>query len=259
MITSLSNSKVKHVIALQKKAKKRNEEGVFIVEGIKMFLELKKEMIQEVYLSESFSSAKEGNYIVNNYQVEIVKDSIFQEMSDTKTPQGVLAVVKQMSYTLEEIVQKDSNPMLLLLEHIQDPGNLGTMIRAGEGAGVTGIIMSKDTVDIYNQKVIRSTMGSVYRVPFVYVNDLKDIVNKLKTMGITTYAAHLLANESYDKKDYKKGCAFCIGNEANGLSKELSDLSDEYIKIPMLGQVESLNAAMAATILMYEGARQRRD
>ncbi len=259
MITSGTNNKIKHIISLQKKPKLRKEEGVFIVEGIKMFLELEKKRIKEVYISESFSKTEEGKKIIKGYNVEIVKDSIFVDMSDTKTPQGVLAIVKQLQYTLDDILNKEEKPMLLILDRIQDPGNLGTMIRGGEGAGITGIIMSKDTVDIYNQKVIRSTMGSLYRVPFVYVDDLKSVIENIKRLGITTYAAHLMAEESYDKKDYKKGCAFMIGNEANGLSDEIASLSDEYIKIPMLGNVESLNAAMAATILLYEGARQRRN
>ena len=132
------------------------------------------------------------------------------------------------------------------------------MVRAGEGAGVSGIIMSENTVDIYNPKVIRSTMGSIFRVPFIYVKDLKEVIDKLNSKGIAVYASSLEGAMEYDRLDYKKDIAFIIGNEAAGISKEILDITDKKIKIPMLGEVESLNAAVAGSILMYEAARQRR-
>ena len=127
-----------------------------------------------------------------------------------------------------------------------------------EGAGVTGILMDRECVDIYNPKTIRSTMGSVYRMPFVYVEDLGKGIQDLKDKGITTYAAHLEGKHSYDEEDLTNPCAFLIGNEGNGLRREIADMADCYIKIPMLGQVESLNAAIASSVLMFEAARQRR-
>ena len=148
--------------------------------------------------------------------------------------------------------------MLVLLEDLQDPGNLGTIIRTGEGAGIDGVIMTRDTVDIYNPKTIRATMGSVYRVPFLYTDDLGQVVEELKKRRIHTYAAHLQGKEYYDVQEFKEGCAFLIGNEGNGLKKETTDLAERYIKIPMQGQLESLNAAVATAILMYEAAAQRR-
>ena len=119
--------------------------------------------------------------------------------------------------------------------------------------------MSKDCVDVYNPKVIRSTMGSIYRVPLWYAKDLKAAVRQIKERGICTYAAHLEGQVFYDKADYTGPCAFLIGNEGNGLRKEVAELADAYIRIPMEGQVESLNAAIAATVLMFEAGRQRRN
>ena len=145
------------------------------------------------------------------------------------------------------------------MEDLQDPGNLGTILRAAEGAGVDGVIMTKDTVDILNPKVIRATMGSIYRMPFYQTTDLKDTIYTLKNKGIQVYAAHLEDSVCYDEADYRVGTAFLIGNEGNGLKRETADAATRYIKIPMLGQVESLNAAMATSILMYEAARQRRE
>ena len=157
------------------------------------------------------------------------------------------------------MLEDADKPLFMILEDLQDPGNLGTIIRTGEGAGVTGVILSKTSVDVFNPKVIRSTMGSVYRVPVLYVDSIEEeVLPMLKTHGTTTYAAHLKGENNYDQEDYGKGTAFFIGNEGNGLSDELTACADTLIKIPMAGQVESLNAAMASGILMYEAARQRR-
>ena len=154
----------------------------------------------------------------------------------------------------ERKAQEGKRPLFLILEDIQDPGNLGTMIRTGEGAGVDGILMSKGTVDIYNPKTIRSTMGSLYRVPFLYTGDLTQTIGQLQKTGIRVYAAHLKGTKSYREPDYAEGAAFLIGNEGNGLKEETAALADEYIRIPMQGKLESLNAAVAAALLMYEVA-----
>jgi TrmH family RNA methyltransferase len=153
---------------------------------------------------------------------------------------------------------KKPDACLLLLEDIRDPGNLGTMIRTAEGAGMTGIICSDSSVDLYHPKVIRATMGSIYRVPVCLAKNFYETLEELKKRNITIFAAHL-HGRSYDTEgSFTKKCAFLIGNEANGLSDQASSLADELIKIPMEGKVESLNAAVAAAILMYEAARQRR-
>ena len=146
----------------------------------------------------------------------------------------------------------------MILETLQDPGNLGTIIRASEGAGITGIVMNRETADIYNPKVIRSTMGSVFRVPFFYTDDLEQTVLDLKARGIRVFAAHLAGKNNYEQEDYTGNTAFLIGNEGNGLTEKLSNMADTWVKIPMAGKVESLNAAIAASILMFETARQRR-
>lgn len=261
MITSTSNARVKRLGNLIKKKKVRDAEKVYIVEGIRMFKEVPKEELREVYVSESFYK-KEKDVIEevlqgSSVKPELLTDSVYAHISDTKSPQGILCVIDQKEYTLEKIIRED-NPHMIVLEHLQDPGNLGTIFRTAEAAGVTGIIMDKGCVDIYNPKTIRSTMGAIYRVPFVYVDDLHLAINKLKEKDISVYAAHLEESVDYDEPDYTKGCAFLIGNEGNGLTKETADLADSYIKIPMAGQVESLNAAIAATVLMFEVSRQRR-
>ncbi|MFQ7310978.1 MAG: 23S rRNA (guanosine(2251)-2'-O)-methyltransferase RlmB [Sellimonas sp.] len=260
MITSTSNQKVKRILKLQKKAKARAQEGVFLVEGLRMVREVPRKRVIEVYASESFLE-RHGDILEGLKRItEVVSDKVFEHMSDTKTPQGVLAVVKRQEYLLEEMLKEKEGkkPFLIVLDNLQDPGNLGTIVRTAEGAGVTGIILSRESVDFYQPKTIRSTMGSVYRMPVLYVEDLEETIKKMKGCGIHVYAAHLDDSRYYDEEDYTEGTAFLIGNEGNGLRGEISAAADRKIKIPMYGQVESLNAAMAAGILMYEACRQRR-
>lgn len=177
-------------------------------------------------------------------------------MADTQTPQGILTVLEQPVYDLTQLLEQP-DPLFLMLENLQDPGNLGTMIRTGEGAGITGVIMNNQTVDIFNPKTIRATMGSIFRVPIVYVPDLAPVLEQMHAKGIYTYAAHLKGQEYYDSFSFREPTAFLIGNEGNGLSKEISDQAGQYLKIPMEGRVESLNASIAAALLMYEAHRQR--
>ena len=256
MMTSTSNPPVKNLQLLKKKSGARNEQNVFLVEGMKMYQEAPRGKIKKVYISKSLYQEK-GQAFLQGIETEVLDDHVFLAASDTKTPQGLLCVVEQFHYLLEDMLQK-KNPHLLLLENLQDPGNVGTIMRTAEGAGADGIILSRTSVDLYHPKTIRSTMGSIYRMPFLYVNSLEEILPILKKQGIRTYAAHLQGKNCYDQEDYRKGCAFFIGNEGNGLSEGLSRKADAWIRIPMQGKLESLNAAIAASILMYEACRQRR-
>ena len=260
MITSTKNDQVKAVIELKKKARARNEQGLFVVEGVRMAAELPKNQVKSVYVSETFAKNPENAAILAEYPgYELVSDSVFAVMSDTQTPQGVLALVRQFSYGMDELLKSDRPAHLMVLENLQDPGNLGTILRAGEGAGVTGVVMDANTADIYNPKVIRSTMGSVLRMPFVYAEDLHETLETLKQKKVRLFAAHLKGKNAYDLEDYTGDTAFLIGNEANGLTDETAAMADTYVRIPMEGRVESLNAAVAASVLMFEAARQRRN
>ncbi len=256
-ITSTSNAKVKYVEKLNSKAKFRLEENVFVVEGERMLREADPAFIREIFVSESFKGKDTIASIFKDNRITEVSDNVFKSMSDTKSPQGVLGIVERKKYSLFDML-KGEKTLLLMLEDIQDPGNLGTMIRTGEGAGVTGIIMSKNTVDLYSPKTVRSTMGSLFRVPVMSVEDFSLAIDEVKKAGVKLYAAHLLGEKYYDEMSYDAACGFLIGNEGNGLSDEIAKKSDRYIKIPMEGKVESLNAAIAATLLMYEVHRQRK-
>lgn len=256
MITSASNDKVKEIKKLVKSASRRRETGLYIVEGIRMVREIPTGAIRTLYVAESMADKFADICNRTQAEVEIVRDSVFQSMSDTNTPQGILAEVYQTARTEDDLFAGDAEPFLLIIERLQDPGNLGTIIRAAEGAGVTGIILSADTVDIYNPKVIRSTMGSIFRMPIVAAGDLAAAIEHVKTRGIRVYGAHL-NGETFYEKDFTGGCAFLIGNEGNGLSDEISAKADDLIRIPMCGQVESLNAAISTAVIAYEVLRQR--
>lgn len=255
MITSGNNQQVKEIKLYQRKAKARNEKGIYIVEGLRMFQEAERDDIVKVYVS--FPFYKKNKELLRELPFEVVEEKVFASMCDTQTPQGVLSVLKQKRWSMEELL-KQKNPLFLLVENLQDPGNLGTILRTGEGAGLTGCILNKNSVDIYNPKTIRATMGSIYRVPFVYVEDLPEAIGRIKQQGTQVLAAHLQGANSYEQFDYRCGTAFLIGNEGNGLSEETARLADDFLRIPMEGKVESLNASIAAAILMYEARRQRR-
>ena len=258
MITSVMNKKIKHIMQLNRRVKERKLYGEFIVEGKKMFMEAPKDWIRETYVSESFLLKKENKDLLKNINYEIIVDELFRKISDTVTPQGILCVLSQPKYKMRDL-EKTNNPMLLLLEDLQDPGNLGMIIRTAEGAGVSGVLITNETADIFNPKVIRATMGSIYRVPFLYMTDINESIKELKKSGYLVFAADLEGTKNYDQVSYLEKTIFLIGNEGMGLKKETSDLANVKIQIPMHGKVESLNAAMATGLLIYEANRQRRN
>ena len=254
------------------KKKERFSRGLFVVEGEKQVFEAPPDRVEGIFCTESFAAAHPKALIP--VITETVSDRVFAKMSDTDTPQGILAVIKMQETCPDKIYagsgrsgeesddkdhpQKNRyENLILFLEDIRDPGNLGTIIRSAEAAGVTGIIMSRDTVDVYNPKTVRSTMGSVYRVPFLYTDDLYAELKKAKKNGIKLYAAYLQSSIPYYEADLTMACGILIGNEAKGLTQQAAELADERIIIPMSGSVESLNAAIAASVVSFEAKRQR--
>ena len=259
MITALNNKGVKRIIALKKSSKDRKKEGTFIVEGTRMFDETPDELIKSVYVTPDYQEkcGIEEKKRLERLNPVTVSGEVFSKMSDTITPQGILVEVTFPKNNVRDIIHND-NAFLLCLQDIQDPGNLGTMLRTAEGAGITGIIMSRGCVDIYSPKVVRSTMGAIFRMPFAYTEDLEDTVECMKQLDISVYAAALHNNSvPYTDRLYDGKCAILIGNEGNGLTREIIGRASKSVVIPMSGQLESLNAAISAGIIMYEARRQR--
>jgi len=258
MISSISNQQIKNIAKLLKSSKMRREQGLFLVEGIKMFLEAKKlGLVERAYVAEELYERWQGQEELEGIKYEVVSSKVFKEITDTMTPQGVIAAVSMRKRSVEEMLQ-GSEVRLVFLENLRDPGNLGTIVRTAEGAGMTGIILSRESVDIYNPKVVRSTMGSIFRMPFVYAEDFLGAMKQAQETGVHLYATHLAGKKYYDEVTYGPKVGVVIGNEANGITEKTAEQADCYIKIPMEGQVESLNAAVATSIMMYEIYRQKR-
>lgn len=259
MISSTSNKKIKDLQALMKKSSLRQKEKKFVAEGIKIFSEIESDIISICFISENLyknlNSELKEKLLKTDF--EIVSDKVFESISDTKTPQGIMLVCRQYESDLDDILKKNELTVVIL-ETIQDPGNLGTILRSAEAAGADAVIADKNTVDVYNPKVVRSTLGAISRLNFIVVDELMETVDKLKNNGIKIYAAHLSSDIFYDEIKYDKKSAILIGNESKGLTKKLTDKADEKVKIPIHGKAESLNAAVAASILMYEIERQKR-
>ena len=254
MITSIQNPLVKKINGLQNKQKNRKKEKLFVVDGIKMILETPKDRIEDLIVTDRFFHEHEKLHSFK--QVTIVSETIMKHLSTSVTPQGVLATVQQSKIELTDL-KLNHQSLILALECIQDPGNLGTMIRTAEACGATAVLLSKGTVDVYNPKVIRATMGSIFRIPILSNLDFTSTIPFLKEHAIKIYAAHLEATKYYFQCNFTSGSCFLIGNEGNGLTEKTSTLSDQWIKIPIVGEAESLNASMASGILLYEAVKQR--
>jgi len=276
IISSKDNKRIKYIRSLLEKGSIRKKNHSFVVEGIKLVDEaleyggvldiiVSKSLYEEIVsgdLSRNALLSDNGKHIIKQVKqgtsLTVVSDAVFKSVSETITPQGILAEVEMPKHRLLEenfleiAYEKTGKIKLLILEDTADPGNLGTIMRTAEAAGVTGVIMGKGTVDIFNPKVVRSTMGSIFRLPFAYVDDLKAVILGLKRGGISFYATHLKGKESYRDIAYSDKAGILIGNEARGLSDEIANLADTYVIIPMQGKVESLNAAVAAALMMYE-------
>lgn len=252
MISSVSNPAVKNVCALMKKASLRREEGLFVVEGRRMAEEIPADRLEQAYVTEDFLKSEEGRRLGEQLRAEIVSPEVMEKMSDTKTPQGILALVRMEKRRREELYGR----FLLVLESVQDPGNVGTLLRTAEAAGAGGIILDRGSADPYSPKVLRSTMGAIFRLPFVISENLPDELQKLRRDGYHLLAAHLKGAVSYDTASYPERCAILLGNEGNGLSDTVTALSNERVFIPMEGKTESLNVAVAGALLLYEARRK---
>ena len=253
-ITSKDNETIKHIKKLKEK-KYREEYKEFIVEGIKMI----EEAIQENAKIKSIiicDDCKTQGSIPNELMYDIAKlnciyvaEKIFSTITDVINPQGIMAIIEKPENKENEIDYSESN--FLILDNIQDPGNIGTILRTADSLNFKQIIVSKGTADIYNPKVVRSTMGAIFRIRVVEVENLVKIIKEMKKNEIKVYATDLATDKSIYDVNYEKS-AVVIGNEANGVSKEVLNESSERIKIPMIGKTESLNAAVATSVILYE-------
>ena len=258
IITSKDNEIIKNIRKLKEK-KFRDLNNEYVVEGIKMIREaIKEEAVIHLIVVceenvESGTIDKKLLYEIAKYECIYVNKKIFSLISDVQNPQGILAVIKKRN-SEEDINYKED--MIVVLDGIQDPGNLGTILRTIDSTGLKQVIVSKETADAYNPKVVRSTMGAIFRVNIIESDNLLETLKNMKKHKFKIMAASIEAQNSIYDADYNK-TAVVIGNEANGVSKEILEYADEKVKIPMLGKTESLNASVATAIILYEYVRNK--
>jgi TrmH family RNA methyltransferase len=244
-------------LKLLKTKKGRDEAGLFLVEGEKFVAEIPDGVAVERYVvSQEYAAAHDLSRYEQRARCEIVRDSLFAALADTVTPQGVIAVCEKISYKLEDILS-DSSPFILLCEGINDPGNAGTLIRTAAAAGVTGVIFSAGSCDIFSPKVLRAAAGAVLRLPIVQNVDAGEAFAALQAGKISIYAAHPRGDKLPYDVDLRAAACILVGSESHGISAGASAAASALVRLPMTTETESLNASVAGSILMYEAVRQR--
>ncbi len=256
MIESSSNKIYKEVKALKTKHT-RDKTNLFFAEGERLVKSIPKTINKKYCIfSENASQEFINGFNTQGFPVYIFSQKLFKSISDTVSPQGVMCICEKFSCSFNDVLSKKPQ-LIIACECVSDPGNLGTIIRTADAAGASGIILSQGCADIFNPKVLRSAMGSVFNLPIFTNAELKQIIKKLKQSGIQTLAAHLKGGVTPYAVNLKKPTAILIGNEANGLTEETASAADILVKIPIAGGAESLNASVACGILIYETVRQR--
>jgi TrmH family RNA methyltransferase len=263
MITSKSNPKIKEV-RLLKQAKHRQARGEYFIEGVRL-------------AEEAFGSAQPVRLIVHSPRLEkitrgagllslgkekypsgewfYVSDEIMDSLSDTETHQGILAVLKKREYRWEDLRKRPG--LILLLHELQDPGNLGTIFRVAEAAMASGLILTRGTLDPYNPKAVRASMGSIFRLPFLSDQDSREALETLRSLGYRVYSTSAGAGTSLWEADFSRPAAVLFGQEGAGLPPELVEQADERLTVPMNPAVNSLNVAVSVGLVVYEALRQR--
>ena len=260
----LSKEKLKQIHKL-KTEKGREKEGRFLIEGLRLCQEALLSMweVELLLFTPDFIQPERGKKLVEGFgekkfELLALKRKELEKLSEEKTPQGVTAVVKKKKFLLEGTFLRKAF-LLLGLDNIRDPGNLGTIIRTADSAGVDGVLLSKGCVELYNPKVVRSTMGSIFHLPLIEKLDLKEIIPLLKSSGFKILSSEVREGKDYSDVKYPDRICLLVGSEATGIDKELLSLSDEKIRIPIYGKAESLNASVATGILLYEIAGKKRN
>lgn len=260
-LTGNRNPIVKEVRSLKNKSA-RTEKNLYFIEGARFTSEALKENTDICYivLSETFASADGSSELLEQithgrFDCYLLPDGLFESISDTQNPQGILAVLRQKKKQL--IDNNIADGLLVILDAVKDPGNMGTIIRTADAAGCTGVIIPDGCVDIYNPKVLRATMGSVFHVPIYHCASTADAISFSREKGFLICASYLEGAVSIYQADLSGNIALIIGSEAEGISDETIRNADLLVKIPMAGRAESLNASAAAAVMLFEAMRQR--
>ena len=267
LITSGENQIYKAVAQLKLK-KYRDEQKKYLIEGPNLIREALQNggEIETIIRSSEFPEedfeTEKLDPALTDAEVAVMSPGLFRKLSDTETPQGILAVVRKKVYSEEEFFAADPDRTyhksnIIVLDRLQDPGNIGTILRTADAAGYMGAVLLKGTADIYSPKIVRAATGSLFRLPVLFADTPGQAVRLLKEHNRKIICTALSGSRYYYDVELAENAAVIIGNEGNGVCEEFLERSDIVVKIPMEGTVESLNAAVSAGIMMYESVRQR--
>lgn len=257
-IISVQNPLIKEVYGLQQK-KNRNQRGLFLIEGYKGVVEALKNGldVRNIFISKDFNQDLPP---FAEDKIFICSEQVLAKISTTESPPDIVAVASQLKYSIQDMFSV-KNPLIIVLENIKDPGNLGTIIRTAKAANVSGVILTDNTVDIYNPKTVRSSSANLWKIPIVCLSEKTQIKEKLnkfvKNHFVATTVSQNKKQSVYYDISYNKPVVIMFGSEAEGISEELVEIADELITIPMNNEVESLNLSISVGIILYEAVRQR--
>ena len=255
-ITSVHNSFIKEILQLQSKSRVRKNTGHFVIEGKREISLAKKgnyQLLQVLYCDEIYDGDN-----LSSYQAEIIKISkqVYQKIAQRDSTEGIIAITESKDFDLQSLNLKSTNPLILVAEAPEKPGNIGALLRTADAANVDAVFIANPKTDLYNPNIIRSSVGSVFTNQ-IATGSTSEIIEFLKQHNIDIYCASLTASKQYQTLDYTKGFAIVVGTEATGLSEEWLKNSTQNIIIPMQGQIDSLNVSVSAAILIFEAKRQR--
>ncbi len=256
-ISSKQNNLIKKTSSLYKK-KFRDIEQLFVVEGLRsvdLVVENTPELVEYILITESY--LEKITFVIDESKLNVCTEDVFVSLADATNAQGILAVCRKKETDLKSVLSKE-NAYIFVCENLQDPGNAGTLIRTVDSVGGDGIIFTKGSVDIYNPKVVRSTVGSILNVNIFENIEVSELVKELESENFVTYGTSLDTNVYHDEENYADKLAIFLGNEANGLTETTLGLLNKKIKIPMCGKAESLNVGVAGSVVGYEILRQKR-
>ncbi len=259
-ITSIQNPLIKELLKLQKKSRERKKKGLFLVEGkreISLAIKANYQIETLLFVASIFSSDDLQDAKNNATQVIEISKEIYQKLAYRESTEGVIAVVKVKDFLLENIIFKNKNPLVLVMESIEKPGNIGAMLRTADAANVDAVLIANPKSDMYNPNIIRSSVGCLFTNQ-IGVATSEEVIAFLKEQNVAIYSTTLQNSNEYHQENYTKPTAIVVGTEATGLSKIWRDNATQKINIPMQGHIDSMNVSVAAAIVIFEAKRQRR-
>jgi len=255
IISSEQNIRIKNLVKLQEKSRERKKQGLFIIDGLREIQEALKGgvVIEEIFICPEIIGEELKDF--SDIKTSYVSETVYKKISYKEKPAGVLAMARPRTLELETLKLKN-NPLIVILEAVEKPGNLGAIVRSAYAAGVDAVIINDEQTDIYNPNVVRASEGLIFRLP-VIVADRESTIKFTKKNKIKVFAAALIGAKNYVEANYQEASAILLGTEATGLSKEWLKEADEIIKIPMKPGIDSLNVSVSAAILIFEAWKQR--